>query len=140
MNMFNFVLFAQATGREVVLFYDIFSTLCAKRGLSPSAAAQEIGIDKSNVSKWKHRGLTPRADALGKIAEYFGVSVNTLLSTEERTPNPSDSDAQLQEYLEELRNRPEQRMLFSITKNATKEEIEQAVKIIEALRQPSTNE
>ena len=40
----------------------------------------------------------------------------------------------LAETLEALASRPECRMLFSITKDATKEEILQAVKIIEVLR------
>ena len=43
------------------------------------------------------------------------------------------ADAQLQEYLEELRTRPEQRALFSLTKNATKEDVEKAVRIVDAL-------
>ena len=39
-----------------------------------------------------------------------------------------------QEYLEELKNRSELRMLFSLTKGATKEDVEKAVRIIEALK------
>ena len=45
-----------------------------------------------------------------------------------------NGDAELTGYLEELRDRPELRMLFSVTKNATKEDVEAAVRIIEALR------
>ena len=37
-------------------------------------------------------------------------------------------------YLEELKNRSEMRMLFSLAKGATKEDVMQAVKIIEALK------
>ena len=44
------------------------------------------------------------------------------------------SPSMYNEYLEELKNRPEMRMLFSLAKGATKEDIEQAVKIIEALK------
>lgn len=42
--------------------------------------------------------------------------------------------AELREYLEVLRTRPEMRILFNLSKDANKEEVEQAVKIIEALR------
>jgi hypothetical protein len=38
------------------------------------------------------------------------------------------------ELLTELRDRPEMRMLFKLAKGATREDVEQAVKIIEALR------
>ena len=43
-------------------------------------------------------------------------------------------DDELNEYLEELKNREDMRMLFSLAKGATKEDVMQAVKIIEALR------
>ena len=42
-------------------------------------------------------------------------------------------------YLEQLRDRPELRMLFSLTKNATKQDVEAAVRIIEALRAPNAD-
>ena len=37
------------------------------------------------------------------------------------------------EYLEELRTRPEMKMLFQLTKDATKEDVEKAVRVIEAM-------
>ena len=43
------------------------------------------------------------------------------------------------EYLQQLRDRPELRMLFSLTKNATKQDVEAAVRIIEALRAPDAD-
>lgn len=48
---------------------------------------------------------------------------------------PDLSNPELTMYLEELRSRPEMRMLFSIAKDATKEDVEKAVAIIKALRQ-----
>ena len=51
------------------------------------------------------------------------------------TDNKLTEDEDLQEYLEELKNRSEMRMLFSLAKGATKEDVEKAVKIIEALKE-----
>ena len=51
------------------------------------------------------------------------------------TNNKLTDDEELQEYLEELKNRSEMRMLFSLAKGATKEDVEKAVKIIEALKE-----
>ena len=45
------------------------------------------------------------------------------------------SDDDLSEYLEELRTRPEMKMLFNITKKATRADVEKAVKVIEAMLQ-----
>ena len=49
----------------------------------------------------------------------------------ERGARGSQGDAELAEYLEELKNRPDKRMLFSVTKNATKAQIEAIVRMIE---------
>jgi hypothetical protein len=47
----------------------------------------------------------------------------------------SKEDAELREYLEMLRSRPECRALLSTVKGATKAEVEENVRFIEALRQ-----
>ena len=42
------------------MFYDVYVELCHNNGKSPSAVAQELGINKSNVSNWKNNGFSPR--------------------------------------------------------------------------------
>lgn len=113
------------------MFYDRFLNLCKQIGKKPSAVAAELGINKSNVSNWKNNGYTPRGEVLQRIADYFSISVDELL-TGERPASPENGE--LAEYLEELKNREEMRMLFKLSKGCTKEEVEQAVRIIEALR------
>ncbi len=61
------------------MFYDIYAYLCRQIGKSPSSVAQELSINKSNVTNWKNNGYTPRGDTLNKIAEYFNVSTDFLL-------------------------------------------------------------
>lgn len=51
-----------------------------------------------------------------------------------------NGDAELTEYLEELKSRPELKMMFSLTKNATKKDVEKAVAIVEAFLNGSNNE
>lgn len=116
------------------MFYDTFKKLCDQKGIKPGPAAQACGINRSNVSLWKSKGYTPRGDALQAIANYFNVSVDSLLNQEQGEQLLHPAENELQEYLEELKNRSEMRMLFKLSKNATKEQVEQAVKIIEALR------
>jgi transcriptional regulator with XRE-family HTH domain len=66
------------------MFYDVFSGLCEQRGIKPSKAAKECGINKSNVSNWKNNGYVPRGEALNKIANFFNVSVDYLLGNEQK--------------------------------------------------------
>ena len=61
------------------MFYDLYSDLCQKKGVSRSRAAKEIGLSNSTVTKWKNTGATPSGDTLSKVATYFGVSVNDLI-------------------------------------------------------------
>ena len=74
------------------MFYDKYCELCKQRGISPSAAAIEMGINKGTVSIWKSKGTTPQTAILGKIADYFGVSVDYLLSNELKEKAPAKSE------------------------------------------------
>lgn len=63
------------------MFYNIFLKLCNDRGISPSAAALDMGFTKAANTKWA-AGKTPRDATLAKIAEYFNVSVEYLKGEE----------------------------------------------------------
>ena len=120
------------------MFYDVFISLCKLKGVKPSRAADDCKINRSNVVSWRKNGYTPRGDALSRIADYFGVTTNYLLGIEnfdsEKKKALVNEDEDLTIYLQELKDRPEMKMLFDTARNATKEDIEQAVKIIEALK------
>ena len=115
------------------MFYDVYQNLCKQINKSPSGAAIEMGLNKSTVSVWKRKGVTPTGDTLQKVADYFNVSVDYLLEKEETSPAELTEDDELNKYLEELKNRKEMRMLFKLASGATKEDVEKAVAIIEAL-------
>ena len=110
--------------------YEIFEHLLQIRGVSTYRVAKETGIPQQTFSKWKNGISTPKADKLQKIADYFGVSVEYLMGNDRTI---TKEDIELQNYLEELRTRPELKMLFSLTKNATKADVEKAVKIIDTM-------
>ncbi|MEG1426684.1 MAG: helix-turn-helix domain-containing protein [Oscillospiraceae bacterium] len=110
--------------------YKILLGLCEKKGISGYRMCRDLHIQPSIMTDLKYgrrHGLT--AGTASRIADYFGVSVSFLLgeTTEEK-------ENELSEYLEQLKNREEMRMLFSLTKNASKEDVEKTVRIIEALR------
>ncbi len=116
------------------MFWDIFYALCKQQSVTPNYVCGKLGFSTATATHWK-KGKMPGADSLQKIADYFGVSVDYLLGkTDVRAPQDESNGDDLQDYLEELRSRPEMRMLFSLAKGATKEDVERAVAIIEALR------
>lgn len=120
-------------------FYERYCKLCADRGLKPHSrvTADNIGISNALVTAWKN-GSRPRADTLEKLANYFGVTVEYLLFGNEGREDTNsalvNSDPELTEFLEMLATREECRMLFHLSRSATKEDVELAVKVIEELR------
>gem|GEM_PF-191758 len=112
--------------------YKKIENLCSARGITISEMCRESQVSRSALTELKMgRTKSLSYKALQKIANYFEVSVEIFSDDEEKKP---DTDAELAEYLEYLKNRPEMRMLFSTLKGATKEDVEKAVRIIEALR------
>ena len=112
---------------------EIVKALCKERKVPISKLEKTLGFGNGYVSQLK-KGTFP-SDRLSLIAEYFNVSVDYLLGNEEKTsPAKSPEDETLEELLERLKNRKEMRMLFKLADNATKEDVERAVAIIEALQ------
>lgn len=67
-------------------FYDTFERLCQQNGISKTKAALEIGLSNATPTKWKKTGATPDGNTLAKIAEYFGVTADSLLNGEVSPP------------------------------------------------------
>ena len=110
------------------MFKDALKSLRLQNKMTQEELSRKLNMSKSAISMYESGVREPNFETLETIADIFNVDINTLMDKK-----PSDND-ELQEYLEELKNRPEMRMLFSVSKNATKEDVEQAVKIIEALK------
>lgn len=112
------------------MFKDVLRTLRLNAGMSQEDLAKKLGLAKSTISMYENASREPSLEILEAIADTFNVDMNTL--TDSKTS--AELTDELQEYLEELKNRSEMRMLFSVAKGATKEDVIQTVKIIEALK------
>ena len=115
------------------MFKENFIRLCNQRGVAPTVVCKEIGLSDAVYSKWTDESV-PRRATLMKLADYFGVTVDDLLRDEKAPAAEAEEADELNELLEELKTRPEMRMLFSLAKGATKEDVELAVQIIERMR------
>ena len=113
------------------MFYDVYSNLCKEIGKSPSRAAIEMGINKGTVSVWKNKGTTPQSEILQKIADYFGVSVDFLLGNENKK---SSDDAEMDDMIERLKNNPGMRLLFSKTKDASMDDINKVIRMLDIMK------
>ena len=105
-------------------------TMRKSRGLSQLELAEKLGVSRSTVAMWEKGAREPNIDMLEAIADVFNVPLNSLISSDKE-------DDEIWELREQLRRKPELRMLFMASKNAKKEDLLRAVRIIEALKRES---
>lgn len=114
-------------------FYKRLRDLCEERNMTVNELVKALDLSSGSPTAWKG-GTIPRSATLTKIASYFGVTTDYLSGADNKKTPLINGDEELTEYVEMLKTRPECRMLFQLSKNATKEDVEAAVRIIEALR------
>ena len=101
-----------------------------KKGISMKEAARLLSMPYTTYVNYEKGTREPNSETLILLSEFFGVSVDYLIGNEQaQTDNP-----ELDEILEQMKTRPEMRMLFKLSANATAEDVRQAIRIIEAIR------
>ena len=108
------------------------------RGMKQIELSEKTGINKGAISSYLSGKYEPKQANVASLAQVLSVNEAWLLGKDVPMDPPIPApavDSELGEYLEELKNRSEMRMLFQLAKGATKEDVEKAVRIIEALRQ-----
>ena len=65
------------------MFWEIFSQLCREKNIKPNPLGSLLGISSATITGWKN-GKIPSGNNLLKIAEFFGVSIEYLLTGKER--------------------------------------------------------
>ena len=110
-----------------------------KANMKQAEPARATGLDKGSIHHYLNGKYEPKARSIKKMASALSVDEMWLWGydvSEEENVNkePTPADQELSEMLETLRTREDMRMLFKLSKEATPEDVRQAVKIIEALR------
>ena len=85
------------------MFYSYFADLCKQRGISLNKACTEMGLSRSVAAKWKSTNTQPSMETLRKIADYFQVSFNELLTyssgaEKENPATESDGEQKVSNY------------------------------------------
>lgn len=105
--------------------YEIFEKLCKKKNVTPYKVGKETGIAGSTLSDWKNGKSVPKQNKLQKIAEFFNVSVDYLMTGKEFEFSPemamidvklSNMPLELKEYALKLAALPEdkQRQIMNL--------------------------
>ncbi len=68
-------------------FYDKYLSLCLSKGVSPTKAAADLGINKGSVAVWKRdRSSVPCEATLRRMSVYFNIDADELLETVNSDP------------------------------------------------------
>ena len=60
--------------------YEIFEKLCKDNNVTPYRVCKNTGLTTATISNWKAGRYVPKADKIQKIADYFGVTVEYILT------------------------------------------------------------
>ena len=93
--------------------YEVFEQLLQKHNVTAYKVAKEAGVTQTALSNWKAGRSTPTTKTLKKIADYFGVTVDYLMSGKDETKEKNsglttrdekDIAKDLNSIMEKLRN------------------------------------
>ena len=68
------------------MIYTNISNLCHDRGISIARLEREMGFGNSTIRGWANS--SPTVEKLKAVADYFGVTVDDLLSDSKSTTEP----------------------------------------------------
>ena len=114
--------------------FNRFEELRKEKGITKTFIAEQLNRAPSLCQGWKDRKSEPSPEQLRVVAKLLDTTPEYLMGESNEKRPPAEHDEELEEMLERVRDNPHLRMLFSLTKDATTEDIKQAVKIIQALK------
>ena len=105
------------------------------KGLSQKQLADMLNVHQTAVSQRENGRTSPDMEILKRIAGLFEVSTDYLLDIKTAPVNTTKADDDdMADLLEEVRRRPDLKALFSLSKNATPDDVRKTIKIMEALK------
>lgn len=115
--------------------YEIYCMLRDLRGLKDARVAEATGIGKSTFSDWKSGRSIPKQEKLQRIADFFGVSVEYLMTGKEKEDGPkyylNDETAAIAQDIFENK---ELRVLFDAARDAEPEDLTAVHSMLLALK------
>ena len=118
-------------GVNALFNYEKMEALRVSKGITKRFIAQSLGRSATLVQDWKQHKSQPSDEQLAVVANILGTTPAYL---RDETDEVSPASEELEALLTSLREREEMRMLFKLARDASPEDVRQAVKIIEALR------
>lgn len=94
------------------MFFDNFVRLCEQKGVKPSRALTEAGVPKSAYSYWRTEAgagndAKPTNQNAVKLAQYFNVTVDYILTGNQKENPPQQPQSEVDAAVERIRRKLE---------------------------------
>lgn len=115
--------------------YEVYCKLRDLRGVKDADVVRATGITKSTFSDWKSGRSEPKKEKLQKIADFFDVSLEYLMTGEDsntETPYYINDDAR--EMAQFMFENPEYKVLFDASRKVSKDDINVVKTLLDKFR------
>lgn len=104
--------------------YEIFEQLLQSFGITAYKFCKETGITQSTISTWKAKRNLISGELAKKISDYFNVSVDYLLTGEEKEGDKYYLNDETAKVAQEIFDNRELRVLFDAARDASPEDLQ----------------
>lgn len=102
--------------------YEVFTKLCNGKNVTPYEVSKMTGISTATLTDWKMGRYVPKQDKLQKIADYFGVPLEYLMTG--KMPEGYYENDETAAIAQAILESKELRGLFLAAKDAKPEDIQ----------------
>ena len=103
--------------------YEVFDELRREKGVTAADVSRATGIEKGMFTHWKKGDYAPKYDKMQKIADYFGVPVEYLMTGETKDPV----------LLQRKQMSEDEKMLADLAAKADPEQVKLAVTFLKTI-------
>lgn len=103
--------------------YEVYCKLRDEKGLKDADVVKATGITKSTFSDWKSGRSKPKQDKLQKIADFLEVSVDYLMTGEEKEGDKYYLNDETAQVAQEIFENKELCALFDVQRDMEPEDL-----------------
>ena len=120
--------------------YSVFEKLLKEKGVTAYKVAKDTGVTTATLSSWKTGRYEPKPEKLKILADYFGVSVDYLMTGKEKEGEKYYLNEETAELAQTLFKNRNLRVLFDAAKDATPEDLATTSIMLMALKRKERGE
>lgn len=120
--------------------YSVFEKLLKDRGITAYKVAKDTGVTTATLSSWKTGRYEPKPEKLKIIADYFGVSVDYLMTGDEKESDKYYLNDETAEMAQAMFENRDLRVLFDAARDASPEDLKTTYDMLMALKRKERGE